>query len=122
MGIVKDEFASNEQLAIVERYEQFINYMYPIAQSTPRQHGRARDMFLQAMLGQVDFFITAGKSNQISRLYAADAGLAHLRFWLRFMAHPGRRLITPKQHRAALAQLAEVGKMLGAWIGKRRKG
>jgi len=119
---MKDEHASVEQLAIVEKYERFINYAYPIAQNAPRRHGRARDMFLTAMLGQVQLFIEAGKSNQVSKLYIADAGLAHLRFWLRFLVHPSRKIITPKQHRHALSILAECGQMLGAWIAGKRKG
>jgi len=111
------------QLAIIEKFEGFINYMYPIAQNVPRAHGIARDAFLTAMFAQVDLFIVAGKSNQPSRLYSADAGMAGLRFWLRFMANPGRRLISLHQHRVAATLLAEVGKMLGAWIkGMRGRG
>jgi hypothetical protein len=64
----------------------------------------------------VELFISAGKSKQSSRLYSADANLAALRFWLRFMVDPSRRMITPHQHRAASALIAEVGKMLGGWI------
>lgn len=52
MSIVKDEFVAVEQLAIVERYERFVNYMYPIAQSIPRQHGVVRQMFMEAMFNQ----------------------------------------------------------------------
>jgi hypothetical protein len=37
-------------------------------------------MFLESLLGQVSLFVEAGKSNQISRLYTADAGLAQIRF------------------------------------------
>ncbi|MEI7607463.1 MAG: diversity-generating retroelement protein Avd [Rhodospirillaceae bacterium] len=111
------------QLVIIEKFEGFINYMYPIAQNVPRAHGIARDAFLTAMFSQIDLFIVAGKSGQASRLYSADAGMAGLRFWLRFMAHPGRRLISLHQHRVAATLLAEVGKMLGAWIkGMRGRG
>jgi len=114
--IIKDEHVAYQGLAIVERYEQFINYLYPILQNAPRQHGIARDMVLRSMFEQVELFISAGKSRQPSRLYSADANLAALRFWLRFMVAPGRRMITPHQHRAASALIAEVGKMLGSWI------
>lgn len=114
--IHRDETASAKQLAIVEKFEAFINYAYPIAQNIPRKHGIARDAFLTAMFSQVDLFIVAGKSGQASRLYAADAGLAGLRFWLRFMADPGRKLISQNQHRVASVHLAEVGGMLNAWI------
>ena len=111
----------SDHLAIVEKYEIFLHYVYPIAQSMPRKHGVVRDMFLRAALGQVDLFILAGKSNQISRLYAADAGLANLRFWLRFVSH--YRIITPHQHEVALRHVSEVGQMLGAWIkGAKHRG
>ena len=72
-------------MAISEKYERVIAYLYPIAQSIPRKHGVVRDMFLQCLLGQPDLFFQAGKSNQVSRIYAADAGLAQLRFWMRFL-------------------------------------
>lgn len=105
-----------DQLAIVEKYERFIEYVYPILQNTPRKHGIARDKMLHATFDQVDLFILTGKSNQASRLYSADANLALLRFWLRFLASPSRKIITPNQHRVAQVHLAEVGKMLGAWV------
>jgi hypothetical protein len=111
-----DENSSYQQLAIVEKYERFIEYIYPILQNCPRKHGVARDAVLAAMFSQVDLFIIAGKSQQASRLYAADANLALLRFWLRFMSSPSRRLMTFHQHQTALVLIAEVGKMLGTWI------
>jgi len=72
-------------MAIVEKYERVIAYLYPIAQSMPRKHGVAREMFLQCLLGIPDLLFQAGKSNQVSKIYAADAGLAQVRFWLRFL-------------------------------------
>lgn len=105
-----------DQMLIVERYERVISYLYPIAQSIPRKHGVARSMFLESLLGQVELFIVAGKSNQISRLYAADAGLSTLRFWLRFLASDKVRGMTPHQVEAAQVLIAEVGRILGAWI------
>lgn len=115
-GVVVDPTSVHQQLAIVEKYERFIEYIYPILQNCPRRHGIARDAVLRAMFDQVDLFIVAGKSRQASRLYSADANLALLRFWLRFMASPARKIITPKQHQVAQVHLAEVGAMLGAWI------
>lgn len=109
-------------LAVVEKYEQFVAYLYPIVQNTPRRHGVARDMVLRAMFEQVEMIYAAAKAKQVSRLYSADANLASLRFYLRFMADPARRIITPQQHRVALTKLAEVGKMLGAWIKSMRSG
>lgn len=107
---------SIKQLAIVEKYEQVINYLYPIFQNIPRKHGVARDMMLKTLFYQVELFTSAGKSSHISRLYSADANLALLRYWLRFAADVKRKIITPKQHCHAQALIADVGKLLGAWI------
>lgn len=112
---------SNEQLLIVQKYETFINYLYPISQNIPREHGVAKAKFIDAMLGQVSLFQIAGKSNQISKLYEADAGLSNLRFWLRFMSHKNRKIITLKQHTTAEILLAEVGKILGSWISNKQR-
>ncbi len=106
-----------DQMFIVEKYEKVISYLYPIAQNIPRRHGVAREKFLDCLLGQVNLFIVAGKSNQVSRLYAADAGLATLRFWLRFLSGIQKpHGMTPHQVEAAQVLIAEVGKILGAWI------
>jgi hypothetical protein len=110
------ESESARQMVIVEKYEQVVNYLYPIFQNTPRKHGVARDMMLRTLFLQVELFIVAGKSRQVSRLYAADANLATLRYWLRFAVDPKRKIITSHQHRHALSLIAEIGKMIGSWV------
>ena len=94
MEVIKDNIVNYEQMAIMEKYETLIAYLYPIAQSMPRKHGIARDMFLRTLFKQAELFYEAGKSNQASKLYIADAGLAHLRFWLRFLVTPSTRGIS----------------------------
>lgn len=116
METLIDELAGQRHLAIVERFEGFINYVYPIALNIRRTHHIVRDRFIAAIFEQVSVFNQAGKSNQVSKLYIADAGLADLRFLLRFLAEDKRRLISRHQHEVADIHLAEVGKMLGAWI------
>lgn len=116
-----DALQAYEPMAVVEKYESVIAYLYPIAQNLPRKHGVARDMFLGCLLGQVQLFVEAGKTMQISRLYIADAGLSQLRFWLRFLRSDDVKGITPHQVRTAQALLAEVGKILGAWIVKQKR-
>ena len=59
-----DETSTFRQLAIAEKYERFVEYLYPILQSCPRKHGIARDAVLRAVFEQVDLFIIAGKSKQ----------------------------------------------------------
>ena len=105
-----------DQMAIVEKYEDFLNYTYPILIGISRGHLVLRDKVMDAAFAQVDLFMQAGKSGQVSKLYAADAGLAMLRWYLRFMADSRRRLISKHQHQVGCVHLSEVGKMLGVWI------
>jgi hypothetical protein len=121
MDPIKDAFTCYEQLAIVEKYEKVISYLYPIAQNIDRRHGVAKSMFIECLLGQVQLFVEAGKSSQISRLYIADAGLSHLRFWLRFLLSLKGNQITPHQCETALVLIAEAGKIMGAWIVKQKR-
>lgn len=120
MEIEKDTWNSKEQLAIMDRYDRVIAYLYPIAQSIPRKHGVARDLFLRALLGQAELFYAAGKSNQVSAIYRADAGLAHVRFWMRFLV--SIHCMTLHQLRTAQVLVAEVGGMVGAWVKNQKKG
>ena len=110
-----------EQMNIVEKYETVIAYLYPIAQNIPRKHGVAKTMFIECLLEQVKLIVEAGKSGQISRLYVADAGLSQLRFWLRFLVSKQVRSITPHQVETAQVLIAEVGRLLGAWIVKQKR-
>lgn len=109
-----------QSLAIVERYDQTVSYLYPIIQTMPRRHGRYRDKLLDTLLSVPGLIYAAAKSNQVSRIYHADAALAELRWLLRFAAAPTQKLITPHQHEVASVHLAEVGKMVGAWQKSRR--
>lgn len=110
-----------EQMNIIEKYETVIAYLYPIAQNIPRKHGVAKAMFIECLLEQVKLIVEAGKSGQISRLYVADAGLSQLRFWLRFLVSKQVRSITPHQVETAQVLIAEVGRLLGAWIVKQKR-
>ena len=118
MTIVKDENSSTEALAIVEKYEAFVSYLYPILQTSPRKHGVLRDAVLAALFEPIGGLYHAAKSKQISRLYAVDAQFATLRSYLRFLVKDGIRIVTPKQHSVALSLLAESGRMLGSWQRK----
>lgn len=116
METLSDEFASQRQLAITEKFEGFINYMYPIALNIRRTHSVARDRLIMAMFEQVSMFSQAGKSGQVSKLYMADAGLSDLRYMVRFLSDGKRKLISKHQSEVGGIHLAETGKMLGAWI------
>jgi len=121
MDPVKDNAQCYDQMLILQKYETVIAYLYPIAQSIPRKHGVARHMFLECLLGVPDLIVQAGKSNQVSKIYAADAGLAHLRFWMRFLQ--SIRCLTLHQLKTAQTLVAEVGALIGSWIrGKKTQG
>lgn len=122
MEPIKDPIECYSEMDIVRKYEEVIWYLYPIAQRIPRQHGVLRDMFLTCLLQQPDLFYQAGKTNQIGKLYLADANLAQVRFWLRMLVNPRIKAMTRKQLQVSQVKLAEVGGMLGSWISKIRKG
>jgi len=117
----KEVLQSYEQMKVVDKYETVIAYLYPIAQNIPRRHGVAKAMFTECLLEQVKNIVEAGKSGQISRLYIADAGLSQLRYWLRFLLSKQVRGITPHQVETAQVLIAEVGRLLGAWIAKQKR-
>lgn len=116
--IVRDENAPTDALAIVEKYEAFVRYLYPILQNAPRKHGVLRDTVLAALWVPIGGLYHAAKSHQVSRLYAVDAEFATLRAYLRFLSQVNVRILGPKQHEVALALLAEPGRMLNAWQRK----
>jgi hypothetical protein len=110
---------SYDQMALIEKYERVISYLYPIAQSMPRKHGIMRDMFLTCLFGIPKEIYRAGKSNHISKIYEVDAMLAELRFWMRRLCEI--KCLTIKQHTTAQSLIAEVGSMVGSWLSKKRK-
>ncbi|EJN11813.1 hypothetical protein PMI42_04827 [Bradyrhizobium sp. YR681] len=116
--IVRDDNSATEALAIVEKYEAFVTYLYPILQNSPRKHGVLRDTVLAQMFTPIGGLYHAAKSRQISRLFAIDAEFATLRALLRFLARGEIKILTPHQHVTALALLAQPGGMLNAWQKK----
>ena len=124
MEVIKDAITNSNQLAIVDKYEtHVVPYVMRSVRNVPREYAVERAMIRQCLHGQVKLFNVAGKSNQAARLYEADAGLADLRYWLRFMVRPDIKAFTPNQFDHALTLVAEVGGMLNVWIsghGKRR--
>lgn len=112
--MMRDTNGNARDLAIVEKYEATVTYLYPIFQTFPRKHGKLRDDMTGILMEMVGLLYQAAKSKQASRLFAADAHLATLRFWLRFAS--GLKLLSHRQHEVALRHIAETGAMLGAWI------
>jgi hypothetical protein len=113
--VTAENFAT-DGLAIVDKYEAFVRYLYPIVQNSPRRHGVFRDTVLEALFEPIGGLHYAARSRQVSRLHAVDGQFATLRSYLRFLYT--FRMIGLKQQQAALARLAEAGRMLGAWQRK----
>jgi len=107
-----------KNLIIIEKYEELVNYTYPVLQNIQRKHGVVKERILLIIFEQVELFYIALKSSSKSKLYEADANLASIRFYLRFLANDKRKLISQKQHQTASIKLAEVGKILHSWIVK----
>lgn len=111
-----------EPLVVIEKYDKFVKYIYPLAVNISRKHHVLRDEFLKVLFAQYGLFTDAGKSNQISKLYAADAGLAHIRVLLRFLSHQDWKQISKRQYEVSSIILAEAGSILGAWIKSKKVG
>ena len=104
--MITTERTSQRAMAIVERYEGAINYLYPMLLNMSHKHRVLRDEALRTLLAQLGLFHDAAKSGQASRLYLADAGLATIRGFLRLLADPSRKLLSRRQYEVASVHLA----------------
>lgn len=116
---VQGEFFSSEMLVAMEVYERFVVYIYPKIKQAAREHNAFKDRFYDAALRQAELFYEAGKSDQISRLYLADAGIASLRFYLRLSQK--FKVMSHDQALGGFRILAEVGGITNSWIKTREK-
>jgi len=107
---------NESSLVLIEKYDVFLKYIYPVLQNLPRKHGVIKARMIDIVFLQVELFYKAIKSNHASKLYEADASLALIRHHLRFLADDKMKLISPKKHQTASILLAEVGKILGKMI------
>jgi hypothetical protein len=69
---------------------------------------------------QVQLFNEAGKSNQISKMYLADAGLSNIRFYLRFMANKNVRALTTKQQSYTQELISDCVSLMSSWISHKK--
>ena len=116
MEPITSESDTITSLSISAKYYTFFNYTYPMLINMSGKHRVLRDMALEAIVGQVSLFNDAAKSNQISKLYLADSGIATLREYLRMLSDPNIKLLSQKQYGVASIHLSETGSMLGKWI------
>lgn len=108
-------------LLVVEKFSMAINYIYPVLINISCKHRVVRDEAISALLQQQKLFYDAAKSDQISKLYLADSGLAYVKELLRFLVDKNRKLISLKQYDVTLIHIAETGNILGSWIRSKSK-
>lgn len=130
----------NKDLILVEKYDEFLKYIYPKLQQIPKNHGILKTRAINLVFEQPEIFYKAIKSNHISKLYEADASLASIRHMIRFLSSfetvvyvedkknigkkirkNGKFLLDKTADRHASLLLVEVGKILGAAISSKQK-
>ena len=75
---------TGKQLIIIEKYEDFSNYIYLVLQNIPRKHGILKERAINLIFKQVELFYTAIKSNQKSKLYEKEFELWKIRTQLAY--------------------------------------
>ena len=109
---------TKEGLVLIEKYQTFFNYIYNPLICCNRRHRIFRDKFIETLLDQFKLLHEAVKSNQVSKIYLADAGIANIRSQLKLCPSKNvqRRILSLKQVENSEGLLSEVGKILGKML------
>jgi len=118
MSVVDDFETTGDQMLIIQKYERFLNYVYPIVMSIPRGHMTLKNIIVESLHKVPALVYQATKSDNVAKLYLVDAGLAEVRFYLRRMVFA--RFLTSRQLIYVQELLTEVGKILGSWIKNKK--
>ena len=128
----------SNDLVIMERYDDFLKYIYPKIQQIPKNHGIVKAKMMNLVLDTPDFIYRAIKSNQIGKMYELDAHLASIRHMMRYLANnynvvykldennkkirkKGKYLLDNKGHSVSSILLSHVGKIVGKMIKDKQK-
>jgi hypothetical protein len=107
----------NESPLFTRTYD-FLLWLIPQVQKFPRQYRFGLAERIQRLaLDFQDNLVAAGKSTgapRCERLKQADVQLEQMRLWVRFARD--NSLITVHQYEHAARLMAEVGRLLGAWL------
>lgn len=105
------------------RTYDLLMWLIPQVQKFPRAHRFGLAERIQRLaLDFQDTLIAAGKSQgevRMNSLQEADIHLEQLRFWVRFSRDS--QLITIGQYEHVIRMMAEVGRLLGAWMKQEMK-
>lgn len=109
---------TKEGSVLIEKYQTFFNYIYNPLICCNKRHRVFRDKFIETLLDQFKLLHEAVKSNQVSKIYLADAGIANIRSQLKLCPSRNvqRRILSLKQVENSEALLSEVGKILGKML------
>lgn len=110
-----------EELIIIQKFDDFIQYIYPKVQNIDRTHGYVKQKFINLLFDEIECLYKAVKTTQISKLYEADSNLAAIRYYLRFFSHKDRKLLSLQQAEHSGRLIAEVGKIMNSMINKKGK-
>jgi len=126
-------------LILIEKYDIFLHYIYPVLQDIPKSHGIIKARAIELVFLQPELIYRAIKSDHKSRLNEADAGLASIRHQLRFLSSTrnivntldkesgkpirkiGKPLLSKKAEQVSGIHLSEVGKIIGSMLNHRGK-
>jgi len=107
----------NESPLFVRTYD-FLLWFIPHVQKFPRVYRFTLSERVQRLaLDFQDTIVAAGKSRNAQRgdhLHSADIQLEQLRVWIRFARD--NNLFTVRQYEHSARSIAEIGRLLGAWI------
>lgn len=111
----------NESPLFVRTYD-FMLWFIPHVQKFPRVYRFTLSERVQRLAFDFqDAIVAAGKSQGVGRfekLKSADIQLEQLRIWIRFARD--NQLFTIKQYEHASRGMAEIGRLLGAWLKQAR--
>jgi hypothetical protein len=109
-----------EEAPLYVRTYDLLLWLIPMVQKFPRPHRFGLAERIQCLvLDFQDALVAAGKSKDVERrqwLKQADLLLAQLRTWMRLCVD--LKLLTLRQYEHVSKLIAEVGRLLGAWIKK----
>ncbi len=111
----------NESPLFVRTYD-FMLWLIPHVQKFPRAYRFTLSERVQKLFFDFqDMLVAAGKSQgagRFEKLKSADIQLEQLRVWIRFARD--NELFTIKQYEHAARGMAEIGRLLGAWLKQSR--
>jgi len=108
--VIKTTTDDNVTLALLHEWDSVVATAYPILNKLSGEHLDLKQYGLAALFKQPELFYRMSKSNQISKIYDADANLSNIRYAFRFMYTVG--LITEDTEVMVLRQILLVQRLL----------